>query len=202
MKRPAKIGLAVILVFWLVIIVLLIFAANRPAHVESGDRRCDHPDDGYSYLLKSGWETRACEEKRLLLSNETYDAAVVFLLETGGYEYKSGAAVAKMLVKAMSEEYGDAVRFDENSPAVADSIYEGIRFGGSINGDEALFYVFHPDVGLRLYVVCVFGDGVTASVKKEAEAMAVSAEFDDVGAVYAKYMSETKETKETKETEE
>ena len=199
MKRPAKIGLAVILVFWLVLIVALIIVANRPESAGYADRRCDHPDDGYGYLLKSGWEVRESGEKRLLLTNETYDAAVLFLLETGGYEYKSGSAVAKMLIKKMSEEYGEKVSFDADSPAIADSSYEGIRFSGSIDKDEALFYVFHPDVGLRLYAVCVFGGAVPEKVKKEAEAMAVSAEFDNVTAVYAKYMSATEEAEENKE---
>ena len=89
--------------------------------------------------------------------------------------------------------------FHTDSPAIADSSYEGIRFSGSIDKDEALFYVFHPDVGLRLYAVCVFGGAVPEKVKKEAEAMAVSAEFDNVTAVYAKYMSATEEAEENKE---
>ena len=202
MKRSAKIGLAAILAFWLVVIVFLILAANRPAVVNGGDRRLEHPDDGYVYLLKSGWGTKQCEEKRLLLTNEKYDAAVLFLLETGGYAYKSDAAVAKMLIEALSREYGGEVSFDADSPAIADSVYEGIRFSGSINGDEALFFVFRPDVGLRLYAICVYDEAVPEKIKKEAEAMAVSAEFDDVEAVYAKYLSEKDDTEDAEEAKE
>ncbi len=188
MKKPAKIGLAVILVFWALFFAALLIVAQRPAAAKTPAYGAyTHPEDGYIVTLKKGWEPYEAEEKRLVIVNREEDAAITFTLEAGGFDYLTEAECAKRWIAAAED-----VTFDPDSPAAVDSIYPALTFSGMAGtGKTALaeeYYIFHPAEGIRLYALCVHRKDLPGNTKKEAEAIITSVLFPDFTAVYEKYM--------------
>ena len=191
-KKPSKLWW--LIPCWGLIFLALLLAANHLPQLKPGDQSetafYTHPYDHYTLTLAGTWQVYEAKKQALTLIDLNADSTIRFTLEVGGRDDKTLAKSAKLLMKAVKTKQD--IDFDAGSIAMAGGTYPGIRFLGSIMKDgkkyDEEFFLYHPNVGIRLYAVYIHPAETDAAAATAAADIIATLNFTDFNAVYKAYL--------------
>ena len=181
--------------FWLLIIALLIIAANTlpilTNKTEPENFTYEHPQDNYSLAVTGLWQVYDENDTSLTLVNGEKDCTITFTLEVGGYDYLTPVSAAEKFIDYNKKQFSD-FSVTEGPEEGNIGTYPSAAYLCSLSQDKEAYLgqqaVIHPNEGIRLYVSFIYPADCDQAAIEEGENIIKSISFTDTESLYAKFM--------------